>query len=79
MRALEIAQVSQRKQQAIAMAALAAEKLKSHKKSGSHEFQSDSNLHLIETNVNQSKPPKTIINRRLLFKVYFEARMKNHY
>ena len=41
-RALEIAQVNQRKQQAIAMAALAAEKLKSQKMTA--EFASDSNL-----------------------------------
>ena len=40
-RALEIAQVNQRKQQAIIMAALAAEKLKKQK---NNEFQSDSNL-----------------------------------
>ncbi len=43
-RALEIAQVNHRKQQAIAMAALAAEKLKGQKMLG-NEFQSDSNLH----------------------------------
>ena len=40
-RALEIAQVNQRKQQAIIMASLAAEKLKKQK---NNEFQSDSNL-----------------------------------
>ena len=39
---LEIAQANQRKQQAIAMAALAAEKLNRQKLNG--EFQSDSNL-----------------------------------
>ena len=41
-RALEIAQVNQRKQQAIMLAAIAAEKLKKQK--NYQEFQSDSNL-----------------------------------
>ena len=51
-RALEVAQVNQRKQQAIAMAALAAEKLKSQKMT--HEFQSDSNLAYYNSNSNSN-------------------------
>lgn len=72
-RALEIAQVNQRKSQAIAMAALAAEKLKSQKKSC--DFQSDSNLHLMnaENNNVYSKQQKLALpmGKRLLLKVIF--------
>ena len=68
-RSLEIAQVNQRKQQAIAMAALAAEKLRGQKRG--NEFQSDSNL-AYSTNSDQNGVNKRIpapIGKRLLLKV----------
>ena len=68
-RRLEIAQANQRKQQAIAMAALAAEKLNLQKLNG--DFQSDSNLAEPLKRTNSSKArlafgPK----RRIMLKVH---------
>ena len=72
-RALELAKVHHRKQQAIAMAALAAEKLNSQKQM--NEFQSDSNISASSSKID-SKPPlhhqKQLafpVGKRLLLKV----------
>jgi hypothetical protein len=74
-RRLEIAQANQRRQQAIAMAAMAADKLKTQKLNG--DFQSDSNLPYYssaEYKATNPKPTKLRLavpaGRRLLLKVH---------
>ena len=68
-RRLEIAQANQRKQQAIAMAAIAAEKLNQQKLNG--EFQSDSNLAEPLKRTNSSKARLALgPKRRIMLKVH---------
>lgn len=73
-RRLEIAQANQRRQQAIAMAAMAAEKLNIQKLNG--EFQSDSNLpnsanYGISPKSNNRQKLAIPVGKRLLLKVLF--------
>lgn len=77
-RKLEVAQANQRRQQAIAMAALAAEKLNSQKLNG--EFQSDSNLpnsanYGGSVKYNSRQRLAIPVGKRLLLKVIFLHRM----
>lgn len=73
---LEIAQANQRKQQAIAMAALAAEKLNRQKLNG--EFQSDSNL-TDPNRPNYNRGGRLVVppGKRILLKVSIPKKRKS--
>ena len=73
---LEIAQANQRKQQAIAMAALAAEKLNRQKLNG--EFQSDSNL-TDPNRPNYNRGGRLVVppGKRILLKVSMPEKRKS--